>query len=108
LIKEAWTLYEAKEYLMSGQKYDEAFITLGNKEMGCCNRYNAACSWALANEIDAAFEQLFKIANNGSYTNLEHITTDPDLKTLHKDRRWKEIIKIVKSNQKNANSIKKK
>lgn len=63
------------------------------------DRYNAACSWALANKIDASFVQLFKIAKNGNYTNLGHITTDSDLSTLHSDIRWKEVIRIVTENK---------
>jgi hypothetical protein len=98
LTKEAWKLYEEKEYLMSAQKYAEAFTALGGK--GIVNdRYNAACSWALANEIDSAFVQLFKIAQNGNYTNLGHITTDTDLNSLHNDKKWNEVIEIVKSNK---------
>ena len=94
LIKEAWTLYEEKDYLMSAHKYAEAFIALGGKGM-IDDRYNAACSWALANEPDSAFVQLFKIAQNGNYTNLGHITTDTDLNFLHNDKRWNEVIEIV-------------
>ncbi|MDR2971764.1 MAG: hypothetical protein LBU83_07560 [Bacteroidales bacterium] len=101
LIKKAWQLYESKEYLQSGQKYAEAFIALGGKGM-TNDRYNAACSWALANEIDSAFVQLFKIAKNGNYTNLGHITTDSDLNVLHKDERWEQVIEIVKSNKEKA------
>ena len=98
LTKEAWQLYEEKEYLMSARKYAKAFIALGGK--GIVNdRYNAACSWALANEIDSAFVQLFKIAQNGNYTNLGHITTDTDLNSIHNDKRWNEVIEIIKSNK---------
>jgi len=101
LTKEAWKLYEEKEYLLSAQKYAEAFIVLGGK--GIVNdRYNAACSWALAKEADSAFVQLFKIAQNGNYTNLGHITTDTDLSFLHNDKRWSEVIEIVKSNKEKA------
>lgn len=98
LIKEAWKLYENKEYLKSGQKYSEAFVALGN--MGSTNdRYNAACSWALANEKDSSFIQLFKIAEKGKYTNYNHITTDIDLNSLHADERWKQVLEIIKINK---------
>ena len=100
LIKEAWSLYKSKEYLQSAQKYNEAFIVLGNK--GYLNdRYNAACSWALANEADSAFVQLFNIAEKQNYNNIEHITNDSDLNSLHRDSRWAELIKIVKKNKEN-------
>ena len=101
LVQEAWQLYESEEYLQSGQKYAEAFIAFGGKGM-VNDRYNAACSWALANEIDSAFVQLFKIAQNGNYTNLGHITTDPDLNALHDDERWEQVIEIVRSNKEKA------
>ena len=101
LIKEALKLYDEKEYLMSAQKYAEAFIAFGGK--GIVNdRYNAACSWALASEADSAFVQLFKIAQNGNYTNLGHIITDTDLNILHNDKRWNDVIEIVKSNKESA------
>jgi hypothetical protein len=101
LINEAWTLYESGEYLMSGEKYAEAFIALGGRGM-VNDRYNAACSWALANEIDSAFVQLFKIAENGNYTNLKHISTDTDLNVLHLDERWNKVIEKVKDNKEKA------
>lgn len=101
LIKEALDLYQNKEYLKSGEKFSEAFYTLGDR--GRTNdRYNAACSWALANQSDSAFVQLFKIAKNANYTNLDHITKDTDLNSLHEDKRWKEVIDIVKSNKEKA------
>jgi hypothetical protein len=42
---------------------------------------------------------LFKITGNGSYTNLEHITSDTDLVSLHKDKRWKKVIRQVTKNK---------
>jgi len=101
LIKEAWDLYQAKEYLESGQKYAQAFIANGGKGL-IGDRYNAACSWALANQTDSAFINLFKIAESGYFTNLEHITSDPDLHSLHKDKRWIKVIEIVKLNKEKA------
>lgn len=98
LIKEAWKLYQTKDYLTSGQKYSEAFVALGGKGM-VNDRYNAACSWALANQPDSAFVQLSKIATGGMYTNLGHITTDSDLNSLHNDKRWNTIISQVRSNK---------
>jgi len=59
--------------------------------------YNAACVLALSNEIDSAFEQLFIIANNGNFPNLEHILTDSDLNSLHQDKRWNELIEMIRA-----------
>jgi hypothetical protein len=101
IIKEALSLYESKEYLKSGEMYSDAFDALGGKGM-VNDRYNAACSWALANKPDSAFVQLFKIAENGNYTNYGHITTDTDLNSLHNDERWTKVIEIVKANKEKA------
>lgn len=101
LIKTAWSLYESKEYIKSGEKYSEAFVALDGK--GRVNdRYNAACSWALANQPDSSFVQLFKIAEKGNYTNYGHMTTDSDLNSLHNDERWNKILEIVKANKEKA------
>ena len=101
LVKEAWALYESKNYLASGEKYSEAFVVAGNWGL-VYDRYNAACSWSLANKIDSSFVQLIKIAKNGSYSDLGHISTDGDLKILHSDKRWEEIIQLVKQNKEEA------
>lgn len=101
LVKQADSLYQSKNYKESGEKFSEAFVTLGNK--GAVNdRYNAACSYALAKEIDSSFVQLFKIADNGNYSNYWHIITDTDLDNLHSDKRWNEVLVKVKSNKDKA------
>lgn len=101
LITEALNLYDTKNYYKAGEKFSEAFEMNAGKG-NVTDRYNAACSWALANEKDLAFIQLFKIAENGNYTNLEHITKDTDLISLYKDKRWKKVIKKVKANKEKA------
>ena len=101
LIKEAWNLYQSKKYKQSAEKYSEAFVALDNKGI-VSDRYNAACSWALAKEVDSSFVQLSKIAEYGNYTNYGHITTDTDLNILHSDKRWSEILNIVKANKEKA------
>lgn len=98
LKNEAFKLYKNKDYLSSAKKYSEAFTELGNKE-NTTDRYNAACSWALANQIDSSFVQLFRIAEKGNYGNYRHITTDTDLTTLHSDKRWNKILDLVKVNK---------
>lgn len=101
LISEAWKLYQYRDYRQSGEKYSEAFEALGDKGT-ITDRYNAACSWALAEEIDSSFTQLFRIAEKGNYTNYGHITTDNDLDNLHADKRWKEVLAQVKVNKEKA------
>lgn len=101
LVKEAWSLYESENFQESAEKYSEAFRAKG--DIGAINdRYNAACSWALAKEIDSSFVQLFRIAEKGNYTNYSHITTDADLSILHSDKRWSDVINLVKVNKETA------
>lgn len=98
LTKEAFELYQAKEYLMAGKKYSDAFITLNNQG-SMADRYNAACAWAQAKEIDSSFVQLYKIVQKGKYKNLKKIKKDNNLRNLHSDLRWKEVIQIVTENK---------
>lgn len=98
LVEEAKVLYHQRDYLKSGQKYAEAFVALDNKGL-VTDRYNAACSWALAGEKDSAFVQLFKIAINGDYSDLKHLTSDKELDSLHGDKRWEELLILVKANK---------
>jgi hypothetical protein len=101
LIHQADSLYDVNQYKESAQKYSAAFSSFGGKGY-YSDRYNAACSWALANEPDSAFVQLFKIAKKGNYTNLDHIIVDEDLGSLYTDERWDEVIAIVKANKNEA------
>jgi hypothetical protein len=97
-VSKAEKLYEAKEYKNSALSYSEAFKTLGWK--GIPNdRYNAACSYALANMLDSAFFQLDVIVNKSNYTNYNQITNDEDLLNLRNDKRWETIIALVKINK---------
>ncbi len=97
-IKEAWKLYEQKDYVNSAKKYQEGFDVIDGKAYPT-DRYNAACSYALAKNVGQAFYHLFRLVNDSKYSNLEHITTDTDLNILHKDKRWNELLAIIKKNK---------
>jgi len=98
LIKKASAFYQAKEYKKSGQWYLSAFAKLDKQrkvvEAEIINRFNAACSFSLANNKEAAFKQLFYIANH-AYSNFGQLTKDADLNSLHNDIRWKEITEKI-------------
>lgn len=98
LVGKAFTLYEQKDYRGSGAMYSAAFEALGWKGTSH-DRYNAACSWALAGEPDSAFFQLKRITEWMDYANLRHISNDTDLNSLHTDKRWQEVITLVKANK---------
>ena len=101
LIKKAFSLYEAKDYKTSAQTYEAAFKANNNHAI-TDDRYNAACSWALAGNADKAFANLQIIAANGSYYDYAHITVDTDLKSLYADKRWQLLLAAVKHNQEKA------
>jgi len=112
LILEAENLYEKGEYLESGQKYAEAFQNYDTGDLAFVNRYYAARSWALANESDSAFVQLFifeeelfspHILRTAAISNIlafnEHILTDTNLNSLNSDPRWEEFIDTIEENK---------
>jgi hypothetical protein len=98
LVKEAFTLYEQKHYAASAARYSAAFQALGWKGYET-DRYNAACSYALAGVPDSAFFQLQRLAEKMDYSDIAHITSDPDLNTLHDDGRWPPLISLVQANK---------
>jgi hypothetical protein len=103
LIKKADSLYSAKDFKNSALAYSDAFKLLGGK--GNINdRYNAACSWALAKVPDSAFFNLERIAKSGYYQDYEHLMNDEDLKSLYDDKRWKPLTVLVKENKDKADA----
>lgn len=100
-VKIADSLYNAKDYRNSANKYAEAFKANGWKGFPS-DRYNAACSWALAAVPDSAFFQLDRIATKLNYADYGHITTDTDLNSLHNDNRWKPLLEKIKQNKDKA------
>lgn len=81
--------------------YSEAFKT--NNWKGYPNdRYNAACSWALASVPDSAFFQLNRIATKSNYKKYGHIIADSDLNSLHNDIRWNPLLELIKQNKDTA------
>jgi hypothetical protein len=100
LCLKADSLYKAGDYEGSAFTYSSAFKSFGWKAY-LNDRYNAACSWALANYPDSAFFNLGRIAGAG-WNNLGHVSTDPDLASLHKDERWIPVLKQIETNKEKA------
>ena len=98
LVKKADSLYNAHQYKASGITYSEAFKI--NQWKGVpIDRYNAACSWAMADNLDSAFFQLNLIAVGAGFSDYEHIIKDYDLSSLRTDARWQPLLEIIKRNQ---------
>jgi hypothetical protein len=95
LAKQAYKVYEDKEYAKSVEIFEQAF-KLGKPESS--DLYNAACSASLATQTEKAFNFLGQAIDEG-YSNLGHLKSDTDLGSLYKDNRWKEIIAKIEKKQ---------
>lgn len=93
------SLFKVRDYKASGINYNYAFKTMGNKSLEN-DRYNAACSWALANYPDSAFIQLFCLTTLFKFSDVDGISNDGDLKGLHSDKRWLTLVENIQSNKK--------
>ncbi|MCW3124206.1 MAG: hypothetical protein JWQ38_3698 [Flavipsychrobacter sp.] len=92
------SLYHAKQYKASGQAFSKAFAATGGR--GTPNdKYDAACSWALAGIKDSAFRLLTNVASKGMFSDIDHLKEDADLVSLHSDKRWKDVCAIVLVNK---------
>lgn len=102
-IKKADSLYTAKDYKNSAIEYQNAFDSNEGKAYPR-DRYNAACTFALAKDSEKAFYHLIYSAEHPriKYKNYNHITTDSDLNSLHKNEQWDKLIKLVKANKDEA------
>ncbi|HLV41299.1 MAG TPA: DUF6624 domain-containing protein [Brumimicrobium sp.] len=102
-VKKADSLYNAKDFKNSAVEYQNALDANDGKAYPN-DRYNAACTFALAGDSKNAFYHLFYSAEHPRilYDNYNHITTDSDLNSLHKDEQWEKLIEMVKANKDEA------
>ena len=103
LIRKADSLYQVKDFKNSAMAFSAAF-KVPDSRITRNHRYNAACSWALANYPDSAFYYLNYVATKMNYTDYGHIKGDPDFKSLHGDQRWQPLTELVKANKDKAYS----
>lgn len=101
LVKQADSLYKAKNYSESAVRYNQAFATNERKAFPN-DRYNAACSWALANGSDSAFYHLFYLVDKAKFINYDRTNTDSNLTALHSDKRWEELLGLIKKSKDEA------
>ncbi|MBE0679175.1 MAG: hypothetical protein IH592_10475, partial [Bacteroidales bacterium] len=99
LIRKADSLYSVREYKGSAFAFSDAFKLKGSKPT-TNERYNAACSWALAGYGDSALFNLNYITTFMNYTSYGHLKSDPDLLSLHSDARWDPLLEAVQENKK--------
>lgn len=96
-IQNAVMAAATKDFSAAGQQYQKAFDILTENSWDI-DRYNAACAWALNEEIEAAFQQLFLLADTKNYYDIDELLADEDLEGLHGDARWEKLIKKVTTN----------
>lgn len=101
LVREAYALYEQKQYAESGKRYSDAFEALGWKGYAT-DRYNAACSWAMARVPDSAFFNLQRLAEKMGFDDARRLESDPDLDALRLDMRWTALMDLVRANREAA------
>jgi len=101
LIQKGDSLYQVKDFKNSAFAFSDAFKAPDSK-ITINHRYNAACSWALANYPDSAFFYLNYLATVMNYTNYGTVKSDPDLISLHADNRWNPLLETVLANKMKA------
>ena len=99
LISEARGLYESGNFRSSGELYSRAFEAEAGVD-SLEHHYEAARSWALAEEKDLAFAELEGISGENGYSNLAEISSDRDLGNLRTDKRWMTVLNRVSNNRK--------
>jgi hypothetical protein len=98
LVNDAHQLYESKEYLKSAQQYSKAFNVEGNGAL-TLDRIAAASAWSQAELHDSAFVQLFRVAQDSTFTNyVWMVVHQPGLNPVHADNRWNKVIETIKIN----------
>lgn len=87
--------YQAGRYAEAGRLLAEA-ADIGWSTAN--DHYNAACSFALAGDPDAAFDQLHHAVNAG-FHDAAPFEQDPDLSSLRDDARWAELLAEAEHSQ---------
>ncbi|MGG9960466.1 tetratricopeptide repeat protein [Ferruginibacter sp. SUN106] len=95
-IQKADISYNNKQYLEAANYYSKAFNA--NSNMGKVkDRLKSASCWALLNNNDSAFYQLYRIAKKSPYTDYEELQANKSFTSLHNDKRWNDIISIMQN-----------
>ena len=102
IIEEAVPFIKNRDWLKAAQIYSEAFRTVGNTGFlddrynlaMIQERYNLARLWAMANQPDSAFPQIFKAIQNIYISDLNfvnYLMIDTCFISLHNDKKWSEF-----------------
>lgn len=95
IAHDAQQAYEAQHFSQAAALYTQAF----EQDQTDPNlAYNAACSFALSGDREAAFRFLVR-ATEAGWTNWEATAKDSDLKSLHADPRWGSELEHIKARE---------
>lgn len=100
IYSEAIAEYKLGDYKSASEKFKIIVNENHLDSISSAALYNGACIFSLNQDTGLALEILEHIANKRFYSNIEHITTDTDLNNIHKEAKWKSIIKRVVENKK--------
>lgn len=92
--------YELRNYKNASEKFKTITDKTDLDKVSSGKLYDGACIFSLDDRPSLSFEILNYLASNRYYSNLEHITTDSDLKKIHPYPEWNELIGKVKENVK--------
>ena len=93
---------QALGHCYTSRGYYEKGLWVDRRLTGLCPRdpivfYNLACSYALIGEVDDAFESLRHAIALG-YDDVQHLNTDPDLRSVRADSRYGEVLELIAGN----------
>ena len=94
LSLKALRLYYQQNYDQSDQVFDSLFV-LSKGQMTRTDYYYAACVAAVTKQPDKAFKHLRKVLLDGKWVNVKNVENEDDLKSLHNDARWPQIIDSI-------------
>ena len=97
-ISHARTFREGKDFHASALSYDSAFGVADGRGRPQ-DFYDAACSRALAGDVDNAFFYLEKAARQGKWARPVETARDKDLASLSADKRWQDVLDRMKLNK---------
>jgi hypothetical protein len=105
-VNEANHLYKTKKYLEAAHKYTEAFDLVKKEKVVRSDKYNAACSWNLANKKEEAFILLTELIKEDGYIDIEHLKADRDFISIHEETQWKELMRFLDEKKKQLEDLK--
>jgi hypothetical protein len=97
-ISHARSFRERKDFRASASSYDSAFQANSGRGRPQ-DFYDAACSHALAGDVDSAFFYLEKAAREGKWARPDETARDKDLAGLSSDKRWQDVLDRMKLNK---------